>query len=232
MRILIVDDDPEVRRLLAWRLEADGYGVTDAADARSALAEFQRNPPDLAIVDLSLPDGSGLDVLTAIRSGSTMPVIILSARSHEEDRVRGLELGADDYVVKPFSPREVSLRARRLLQVAPCATTEPSATLEFPGLVIDGASRHVAADGRDVVLTAMEFDLLHFMARSPRKAFRKEELLQAVWKSSSNWQSDATVTQHVHRLRRKIERDPHIPTRLLTVPGGRYLFEPGETGDS
>jgi len=232
VRILIVDDDPEVRRLLAWRLEADGYSVTDAADARSALAEFQRNPPDLAILDLSLPDGSGLDVLTAIRAGGTMPVIILSARSHEEDRVRGLELGADDYVVKPFSPREVSLRARRLLQGATPVTVEPSAMLEFPGLVIDAASRHVAADGRDVVLTAMEFDLLHFMARTPRKAFRKEELLQAVWKSSSTWQSDATVTQHVHRLRRKIETDPHAPARLLTVPGGRYLFEPGETEDS
>ena len=232
MRILIVDDDPEVRRLLAWRLEADGYSVTDAADARSALAEFQRNPPDLAILDLSLPDGSGLDVLTAIRAGSTMPVIILSARSHEEDRVRGLELGADDYVVKPFSPREVSLRARRLLQGTTPVTVEPSAALEFPGLVIDATSRHVAADGRDVVLTAMEFDLLNFMARSPRKAFRKEELLQAVWKSSSTWQSDATVTQHVHRLRRKIETDPHAPTRLLTVPGGRYLFDPGDTEDS
>jgi two-component system, OmpR family, phosphate regulon response regulator PhoB len=230
VRILIVDDDPEVRRLLAWRLEADGYNVTDAADARSALAEFQRSVPDLAILDLSLPDGSGLDVLSAIRARSTMPVIILSARSHEEDRVRGLELGADDYVVKPFSPREVSLRARRLLQGAQAAETPP--LLTFPGLVIDAASRQVEADGRDVSLTAMEFDLLHFMARSPRTAFRKEDLLHAVWNSSSSWQSDATVTQHVHRLRRKIEADPHAPTRLLTVPGGRYLFEPGEPEDS
>lgn len=226
MRILIVDDDPEVRRLLAWRLEADGFSVRDAADAHSALAEFQRDPPDLVILDLSLPDASGLDVLTAIRARHATPVIILSARSHEEDRVRGLELGADDYVVKPFSPREVSLRARRLVHGAPSAV--PTTALTFPGLVIDVAARHVEADGRDITLTSMEFDLLHFMARSPRKAFRKEDLLQAVWKSSSSWQSDATVTQHVHRLRRKIEADPHRPTRLLTVPGGRYMFEPGE----
>ena len=223
-RILIVDDEPMVREVVARYLERDGFRVDSAADGKAALELARDHPPDVLILDVMLPARDGFSVLQELRKTSTLPVILLTARGEETDRVLGLELGADDYVVKPFSPRELSARVRSVLRrVKPSLT---SARLEFEDLVIDPSTREVHLGGKEVDLTPKEFDLLAYLAAHPRRVFSRGQLLHQVWDSSADWQDPATVTVHMRRLRDKLEEDPSEPRRLVTVWGVGYRFVP------
>ena len=223
-RILVVDDEPTVREVVVHYLERDGYIVhqLDRGDlVEQAVATFQ---PDLIVLDIMLPGISGLDVLRSM--GTTrIPVIMLTARVEEADRVLGLELGADDYVTKPFSPRELVARVRTVLRRAQ-PPSDVDETLRFEDLVIERRSREVTIASGVVALTAKEFDLLAFLATSPRQVFSRSQLLQGVWDSSPDYQDPATVTVHVRRLRNKIELDPENPRWITTVWGVGYRFEP------
>jgi DNA-binding response OmpR family regulator len=223
-RVLVVDDDEQIRTLVSWQLEAEGFTVRGAADGATALNAVEADPPDLVVLDLSLPRVDGLDVLARLRRTSAIPVIVVTGRGGETDRIVGLDLGADDYLVKPFSPGELAARVRSVLRRAlPESTNE---RLTFGTLEIDETTRDVRVRGAAVELTAKEFDLLVFLARSPRRVFTRAQLLERVWGSATQWQDDATVTQHVHRLRHKLEADPGRPTWLRTVRGVGYRFEP------
>ncbi len=223
-RILVVDDEPMVREVLVSYLERDGYAVDEAADGQGALELAKTTKPDLILLDVMLPELDGFAVLTRIRQDSSVPVILLTARSEEPDRIVGLELGADDYVVKPFSPREVVARVRSVLRRTHSSPIEDR--LEFDGLVVDGSSREVRVLGEPVELTPMEFDLLAYLAASPRTARSRSNLLENVWDSSPEYQDPSTVTVHVARLRQKIEKDPDAPRWVTTVRGVGYRFEP------
>ena len=223
-RILVVDDEPMVREVLVGYLKRDGYTVDEAADGQQALNLAAANKPDLILLDVMLPEVDGFAVLTRIRQTSSVPVILLTARSEEPDRVVGLELGADDYVVKPFSPREVMARVRSVMRRTHASPLPDR--LEFDGLIVDGSSREVECDGRAVELTPKEFDLLAYLAASPRIAMSRSELLEQVWDSSADYQDPSTVTVHVARLRQKIETDPESPRWITTVRGVGYRFEP------
>ena len=228
-RVLVVDDDQRVRTVVCWQLEADGYAVAEAADGAAALAQIERDRPDLVVLDLSLPCVGGLDVLRRVReadgTGTPLPVIVLSGRSGETDRIIGLDLGADDYLVKPFSPGELAARVRSLLR-----RTRPGAVPARPadGLRVDEASRDVTLDGRPVDLTAKEFDLLAFLARHPRQVFTRAQLLEQVWGSAKGWQGEATVTEHVHRLRHKLGPGGAGRPIVATVRGVGYRLEPAD----
>jgi DNA-binding response OmpR family regulator len=223
-RILVVDDEPRVREVVAAYLEREGYRVDQAADAGAARARLDGTSPDLVILDVMFPGASGLDFLTELRAQGDVPVILLTARAEETDRILGLELGADDYVVKPFSPRELVARVRTVLRRArPIPEVE---RIEFDRLAIDVPSREVTVDGSSVPLTAKEFDLLAYLAAHPRQVFSRAQLLDQVWDSSAEWQDPATVTVHVRRLRSKLESDPANPRWLETVWGVGYRFRP------
>ena len=224
-RILLVDDDPTVRAVVERYLQRAGYAVHAVGDGRVALEKVRELPIDLAILDVMLPGMDGLSVLRTLREeGDETPVILLTARGEEVDRVGGIELGADDYVVKPFSPRELVARATMVLRrAAPPIAREP---LTYGDLVIDPGQRRVTVAGEVVELTRLEFDLLHFLASSPTQVFSRAELLQHVWDSSPEWQDPSTVTVHVRRLRRKLEPDPHAPRWIVTARGVGYRFEP------
>lgn len=222
--VLVVDDEPMVREVVTRYLEHDGHTVTVAADGDDALRHLRRGTVDLVVLDLMLPAVDGLSVLRELRSTSSTPVIVLTARGDEGDRVLGLELGADDYVVKPFSPRELAARVSSALRRAGAsAAREP---LRYDDLEIDPRTREVRVDGRAVPLTRREFDLLAYLAAAPRQVFTRAELLEHVWDSSVHWQDPATVTVHIGHLRQKIENDPARPRRLVTVRGVGYRFEP------
>jgi len=223
----VVDDDPEVRGMLARLLEADGYRVTEATTGAEAIALLGKTPPDLVILDVMLTTEDGFDVLAAIRRTSDVPVILVTARGQETDRVLGLKLGADDYIVKPFSPAELAARVGTVLRRSSNrATTAPPGTLEFGDLAIDTLAREIRVSGTLVETTAKEFALLAFLAGSPRQVFTREQLLAQVWDSSSEWQDAGTVTEHIRRIRRKIEADPDSPRWVRTVRGVGYRFEP------
>ena len=224
-RVLIVDDEPRVREIAASYLHREGFDVREAYDgddARRHLGEFK---PDLVILDVMFPGSSGLDLLAEIRRDEpSLPVIMLTARAEESDRVAGLEMGADDYVVKPFSPRELVARVRSVLRrTRPLGIATP---VEFGPLRIDPAAREASVDGELVDLTAREFDLLAFLAATPRRVYSRAELLDHVWDSSPEWQDPATVTVHMRRIRQKLEDDPQNPRWLKTVWGVGYRFEP------
>jgi DNA-binding response OmpR family regulator len=225
-RVLVVDDDERVRTLVSWQLEAEGFTVAQAPDGASALGAIRADRPDLVVLDLSLPGVGGLDVLRRVRddeqafAGSPLPVIVLSGRSGETDRIVGLDLGADDYLVKPFSPGELAARVRSVLRRSAPAQADP---VTVGGLVVDEPSREVSVDGRAVELTAREFDLLAFLTRHPRQVFTRSQLLEHVWDATPEWCSEATVTEHVHRLRGKL--DPAGDRFLRTVRGVGYRLE-------
>ena len=222
-RILVVDDDEGVRALLTRYLELEGYEVDQAADGAGAMTAIKSHPPDLLLLDVMLPSEDGLHILTRLRQDSDVAVILLTGRDAEADRVLGLKLGADDYVVKPFSPAEIAARIATVLRrVRPA----PSTKLEFDGLTIDLSTREVLVKGQSIVTTAKEFDLLAFLASSPRQVFSREQLLEHVWQSSSAWQSSDTVTEHIRRLRKRIEDDPEHPRWIATVWSVGYRFEP------
>jgi DNA-binding response OmpR family regulator len=223
-RVLVVDDEPMVREVVARYLEREGFRVDAAGDGREARELIERRPPDLIVLDLMLPEVGGLDILTDLRRRTDLPVIVLTARGEEPDRVVGLELGADDYLVKPFSPRELVARVRSVLRRS--APRPARSRLEFDRLVIDPTTREVWVGDRAVELTPKEFDLLAFLAASPRQVFSRTQLLSQVWDSSPDWQDPSTVTVHVGRLRQKLEADPHNPRWVATVWGVGYRFEP------
>ena len=223
-RVLVVDDEAAVRALLTRYLEVEGYDVDEAADVPTALDALARREPDLVVLDVMLATDDGLDLLTGLRERSQVPVILLSARGAEADRVLGLKLGADDYVVKPFSPPELAARIASVLRRS--APPRPPAVLTFGDLAIDLGARELTVRGEVVEVTAREFDLLAFLATSPRQVFSRAQLLEHVWGSSEEWQDPGTVTEHVHRVRRKIETDPERPRWLRTVRGVGYRFEP------
>ncbi len=224
-RILVVDDAPDTRLLLVRTLERDGFVVDQAEDGLAALAAIEAHPPSLVLLDVNMPGMSGFEVLTDLRRTRAIPIILLTGRDEETDRVIGLDLGADDYVVKPFSLRELSARIRSVLRRAQPVTPRAQSSLEFGSLAIRLAEREVVVDGRVVDVTPKEFDLLAFLAASPRQVFSRTQLLENVWGSSSEWQDTATVTEHVRRIRRRIEPDPDRPRWIKTVRGVGYRFD-------
>lgn len=225
--VLVVDDEPMVREVVARYLEQDGHRVVEAADGDAGLAWLAENRADLVVLDVMLPGTDGLTILRTVRERGDTPVILLTARTEEVDRVVGLEMGADDYVVKPFSAREVAARVRTVLRRSAAAPTAASGrTIEHGSLRIDLGSRTVETNGSPVALTAKEFDLLALLASAPRQVFSRRQLLEQVWDSSPDFQDPATVTVHVGRLRQKLERDPDHPSSIVTVWGVGYRFEP------
>ncbi len=223
-QILVVDDEPMVREVVTAYLERDGFGVHTEIDGAKALEYLATASPDLVVLDIMLPHVDGLQILAKLRAVSDVPVILLTARTEEPDRVMGLELGADDYVTKPFSPRELAARVRSVLRRA--VPENAPRRLEFTDLVIDEESREVVVRGEGVDLTPKEFELLAHLAASPKKVFTRGELLEDVWASSPDYQDPSTVTVHIRRLRRKIEIDAESPRWLTTVWGVGYRFEP------
>jgi DNA-binding response OmpR family regulator len=226
-RVLVVDDEPMVRDVLSRYLERSGFEVEAAADGERALAAFEARRPDLVLLDLMLPRVDGFEVFRQIRAQAESPVIMITARGQTTDRIVGLEIGADDYVSKPFSPAEVVARVRSVLRRATVAprTGGTDEVLRFDGLELDPRSREVRVAGARVALTPKEFDLLHFLASSPRTVFSRMQLLDELWDVAFDG-DPATVTVHIRRLREKIEPDPSSPARLVTVWGAGYRFEP------
>src|SRR5512132_1449530 len=223
-QVLVVDDEPTIREIVVRYLERDGFATLEAADGDRARELVERESPDLVVLDLMLPGTDGLELCRWIRSRSSLPVIMLTARGEESDRIVGLELGADDYVTKPFSPRELAARVRTVLRRAELELVTDE-RLTFDGLVIDSSSREVTRGGEPLRLTAREFDLLWFMANHPRRVFAGEQLMRRVWGYSAAVDS-GTVTVHMRRLREKIEEEPSRPRHLETVWGVGYRFTP------
>lgn len=222
--VLVVDDDAAIRTVVRWQLDDAGFRVVEADDGPSALRRIRDDHPTLVVLDLSLPGLGGLDVLRSVRGGHTgrsdTPIIVLSGRDGETDRIVGLDLGADDYLVKPFSPGELAARIRSVLRRSSPELGDEAVLVA--SLRIEPASRRVQLDGTDIELTPKEFDLLAFLATHPRHVFTRSQLLDRVWNSSSEWLGEATVTEHVHRLRLKLESDPSHPQLLRTVRGVGY----------
>jgi DNA-binding response OmpR family regulator len=226
-RLLVVDDDRTVADVVSVYLANAGYAVSRAEDGTTALQLAATELPDLVVLDLMLPGVPGLDVCRSLRRLGPVPIIMLTARSGEEDRILGLECGADDYVTKPFSPRELVARVDAVLRrVDTRSTFDRTLSVTDGDLVIDAAAREVRLHGRPVGLTAREYDLLAFLVRNPRTAFSRELLLHRVW--DWNFGDISTVTVHIRRLREKIEDDPAKPKRLVTVWGTGYRYEPAE----
>ena len=222
--VLVVDDEPIVREVVVRYLHVAGYRTLEAGDGDLARTLIERERPNLVVLDLMLPGTDGLSLCRWIRSSSDVPIIMLTARGEEVDRIVGLELGADDYVTKPFSPRELAARVSTVLRRArPTPATD--AELVFDGLEVDGATREVLRGGDAVALTAKEFDLLWFLASHPRRVFSRAQLMDAVWGYSAAVDT-GTVTVHIRRLREKIEDDPSHPRRLGTVWSVGYRFCP------
>ncbi|MEV0737946.1 response regulator transcription factor [Streptomyces sp. NPDC050549] len=225
-RVLVVDDDPTVAEIVSGYLDRAGYVVDRAEDGPGALALAAAHWPDLVVLDLMLPGMDGLEVCRRLRGHGPVPVIMLTARGDEDDRILGLEVGADDYVTKPFSPRELVLRVESVLRRSgPPAATRP---LRSAGLTADPAARRATKNGTELALTLREFDLLAFFLRHPGRAFSREDLMREVW----GWDFGdlSTVTVHVRRLRGKVEDDPARPRLIQTVWGVGYRFEPARTG--
>jgi DNA-binding response OmpR family regulator len=223
--VLVVDDEPIVREVVARYLRRDGYRVIEAGDGDQAKTLLEEKFPNLVVLDLMLPGTDGLALCRWIRARSDLPVIMLTARGEEADRIVGLELGADDYVTKPFSPRELAARVRTVLRrSAPPAPRDER--LSFDGLVVDASTREVVRDDQLLRLTAKEFDLLWFLATHPRQVFSRDQLMDRVWGYEAAFDT-GTVTVHVRRLREKIEDDPSHPRYLETVWGVGYRFASG-----
>ncbi|MFE6618174.1 response regulator transcription factor [Streptomyces sp. NPDC057740] len=222
-RILVVDDDPTVAEVVAGYLDRAGYAVERADDGPTALTRAAARRPDLVVLDLMLPGMDGLEVCRRIRGHGPVPVIMLTARGDEDDRILGLEVGADDYVTKPFSPRELVLRVESVLRRSRPAS-DTGSRLRAAGLALDPAARRATKHGVELALTLREFDLLSFFLRHPGRAFGREDLMREVW----GWDFGdlSTVTVHVRRLRGKVEDDPARPRLIQTVWGVGYRFEP------
>ncbi|MBA3787356.1 MAG: response regulator transcription factor [Actinobacteria bacterium] len=222
--VLVVDDEPIVREVVVRYLQREGYTTLEASDGERARIMLEGQKPDLVVLDVMLPGTDGLELCRWIRSRSELPVILLTARGEEADRIVGLELGADDYVTKPFSPRELAARVRTVLRRA-TPPVEIDERLVFEGLELDAGTREVRKEGEELKLTAKEFDLLWFLASNPRKVFSRDQLMSRVWGYEAALDT-GTVTVHVRRLREKIEDRPSHPRFLQTVWGVGYRFAP------
>ncbi|RNL82658.1 response regulator transcription factor [Halostreptopolyspora alba] len=223
-RILVVEDDPTVAEVVVGYLDRAGHVVDHAADGPTALEYTERQWPDLVVLDLMLPGMDGLDVCRTLRARGPVPVVMLTARGDEDDRILGLEIGADDYVTKPFSPRELALRVDSVLRRSQRAVTgDGGPLLRARGITLDAAGRRATKDGTELALTLREFDLLEYLLRHPGQAFGREHLMREVW----GWEFGdlSTVTVHVRRLRGKIEDDPAQPRLITTVWGIGYRFD-------
>ncbi len=225
-KILMIEDDKDITELVRYNLEKDGYRVTAAEDGATGLAQFRRSQPDLLILDLMLPRMSGLEICKELRRDTQaprVPIIMLTARGEEADRIVGLEMGADDYITKPFSPRELMARVRALLRRGePVAMDE--VPIEMDGLTIDPASYRVTRAGQRVMLSSLEFRLLHFLASHPNKVFTRDRLLDAIW-GTDRFVIPRSIDVYIRRLREKIEEDSRKPEFLKTIRGAGYLFE-------
>jgi DNA-binding response OmpR family regulator len=223
--ILLVDDEDSVRKVLAFPLERDGYVVVQAADGEEALERFAAQRIDLVVLDIMLPKLDGLEVCKRLRASSSVPIIMLTARDDELDKVIGLELGADDYITKPFSIREFRSRVRALLRRSRTTpgTDAAAELIEHEGLVIDIPRRQVVARGVPVQLTYVEFELLRTLAATPGRVFSRRMLLEALWKSA-DYRDPRTIDVHVRHLREKLEAEPRTPEYILTVRGVGYRF--------
>ncbi|HLH47081.1 MAG TPA: response regulator transcription factor [Acidimicrobiales bacterium] len=222
--VLVVDDDDQVRGLLQLVLEAEGYTVALAADLSTAMRRVGDSPVDLVVLDVAVGEEDGRTLLSKLRTDGDLPVVLISGKGDATDRVIGLRLGADDFLSKPFSPAELVARVESVLRRSRPRDT-PAAPHE-PTLHVDERGRRALLDGRPVELTAREFDLLAFLARSPGTVHTRADLLRKVWRSSPDWQDEATVAEHVRRLRRKLEADPDHPRWITTAQGTGYRFEP------
>lgn len=231
--ILVVDDERTIREVVRRYLELEGFAVIEAETGPQALSILQDTAPDLIVLDIMLPGVDGFSITRRLRQPNDfnplrvegdIPIILLTARTNEVDRVAGLELGADDYVTKPFSPRELVARVKAVLRRSAAAAAESEAPLEFGGLALDPRSRSVSIGGQAVSLTAKEFDLLWFLLRHPRQVFTRQQLLDQVW-GYEFYGDESTVTVHVRRLREKIETNPSKPSYIQTVWGVGYKFE-------
>ncbi len=223
--MLVIDDDPTLAEVVERYLEREGFTVEVRADGEQGLDRALSWLPDLVVLDLMLPGLDGLEVCRRLRDVAPIPVVMLTARASEDDRVAGLELGADDYLPKPFSPRELTARVKAVLRRANGTVPTPaSAVLRAGDLELDPVAHEVRRNGEPLALTTKEFDLLAHFLRHPNRAFRREELLEAVW--GWTYGDTATVTVHVRRLREKVELDPSDPRHLRTVWGVGYRFEP------
>ena len=222
--VLVVDDEPIVREVVVRYLEREGYRTLEAGDGEAAREAIERAGADLVVLDVMLPGTDGLELCRWIRSRSELPVIMLTARGEEADRIVGLELGADDYLTKPFSPRELAARVRSVLRRA-VPSGAPSARLDFGEVVLELETREARKAGQELKLTAKEFDLLWFMASHPRRVFSRDQLMTSVWGYAAALDS-GTVTVHVRRLREKIEDLPSQPRHIQTVWGVGYRLVP------
>jgi len=227
LSILVVEDEPSIAEVVGLYLQRAGYQVQTASDGKIAMTILEKRIPDLVVLDLMLPEVDGLSLTRWLRERSNVPIIMLTARREEIDRIAGLEMGADDYVVKPFSPQELVSRVRAVMrrikrEQAPAESESP---LSFGDLVINALSRTVTISGEDVPLTAKEFDMLHLLAQHPKQVYTREQLLDRIW-GGAEYIDPGTVTVHIRRVREKIEPDPSNPTRLVTVWGVGYKFEP------
>jgi DNA-binding response OmpR family regulator len=223
--ILLVDDEESIQRLLAYPLERDGFRVVPAHDGEEALERFAAEPVDLVVLDLMLPKLDGLEVCKRLRAQSTVPIIMLTARDDEFDKVLGLELGADDYITKPFSIREFRSRVRALLRraAAPRQESRDGEVIRAGELVIDPAKRSVRVRGTSVEPTYVEFELLRTLASAPGRVFSRQALLEAIWGDAA-YREPRTIDVHIRHLREKLERDPRQPEYIFTVRGAGYRF--------
>ena len=224
--ILVVDDERSISEVVSLYLTRAGYRVKIANDGQAALRELAKQMPDLVVLDLMLPGVDGIEITRRLRAEGDTPIIMLTARREEADRILGLEMGADDYVIKPFSPQELVSRVRAVLRRAHGAPQESTErALQFDDILIDPITRLVTVNSTEIALTAKEFDLLWFLANHPRQVFNREQLLDRVW-GETDYIDPSTVTVHVRRVREKIEPDAANPRHIHTVWGVGYKFEP------
>jgi DNA-binding response OmpR family regulator len=222
-QVLVVDDEPHIRTVLRGYLEADGFAVSEAGDGEAALREVRRQPPDLVLLDVVLPGLDGLETLRRLRTFSDVYVILVTARTEELDKLVGLGVGADDYITKPFSPREVAARVKAVLRRDRGARAAPSAVLRFDGLSLDSDAREVLVDGEPVSLSALEFDVLAALADAPGRVFSRRQLLEGVW-GYDFYGDERVVDVHIRSLRARLGDDAANPRLIATVRGVGYKF--------
>jgi len=228
--ILIAEDEPSIAEVVTLYLQRGGFQPSHAQDGETARTLLETQIPDLCIIDIMLPGMDGLSLTRWLRARSNVPVILLTSRREEVDRIAGLEMGADDYVVKPFSPQELVSRVRAVLRRTgredpDLVETNPSTPLAYHDMTIDPRSHALTLAGRDIPLTAKEFEMLYLMMRHPRQVYTRDQLLERIW-GVTDYIDPGTVTVHIRRLREKIETDPSTPSRIVTVWGVGYKFEP------
>jgi DNA-binding response OmpR family regulator len=226
-RVLVIEDEPSIAEVVSLYLKRAGFQVQTAFDGKQAMSILERSIPDFVILDIMLPEVDGLSLTRWLRDRSDVPIIMVTARREEIDRIAGLEMGADDYVIKPFSPQELVSRVRAVLRRTgrEQAEAESDRSLSFDGITVDPRTRLVTVKDQAVELTVKEFDMLYLLACHPKQVFTREQLLERVW-GGAEYIDPGTVTVHVRRLREKIEDDPSHPRHLLTVWGVGYKFEP------